>query len=69
MPLVKDPNSLTYEVTVGGSSLVVTPDVRAKYNDLFHGWHELTAQLGRVMSKRLDRATYYRARFKTAVKV
>lgn len=42
-------------------------DFRRTENDLFAAWNELSKQLGPVASRRLNRAAFYRARFKKAV--
>lgn len=60
---------LTVPVTIGGETILVPPSVAVKLNDLFAAWTELDRQRGYVLPRRLDRATYYRARFDDAVKV
>lgn len=69
MPYVRDPNSLTYLLDTPIGGVVVSADVRAAYNDLFRAWHELTFQAGPVLRKRLNRATYFRARYDDQVKL
>lgn len=44
-----------------------TPDITKKENDLSDAWHELQKQAGPVARRRLNRATFYRARLKKAV--
>ena len=50
-------------------STIVSPDYafNKQENDLFAAWNELAKQLGPVASRRMNRATFYRARLKKAV--
>lgn len=68
MPVVIDPSKLTYLINTPLGGVAVSAAVAGAYNDLFHGWHELQKQTGIVLPKRLDRATFYRARYKDAVR-
>lgn len=60
---------LTVPVTIGGETVLVPPSVAVKLNDLFAAFAELERQRGYVLPRRLDRATYFRARFDDAVRV
>lgn len=64
MPLV-----LYTRVQIPGGSILVTPSVAVKLNDLFAAWGALDKQMSYTLPRRLDRATFYRARFDDAVKV
>lgn len=46
---------------------IAPPDFRVKQNDLSDAWHELQKQAGPVARRRLNRATFYRARLKRIV--
>jgi hypothetical protein len=69
MVLIKDPSSLMYLIETPAGNIVVPQDVRVAYNDLFRAWSEMTQQWGPVMRRRLNRATYFRARFDDQVKL
>ena len=64
MPLV-----LTERIVIAGNSIVVTPAVAVRLNDLFAAWNALEKQSGYVLPRRLARATFWRARYDDAVKV
>ena len=63
------PLQLYTRVTVAGQSILVTPAVAVRLNDLFAAWNELDKQMGYVLPRRLSRATYFRARYADAVRV
>lgn len=50
-------------------SILVPPSVVTAYNDLFRAWFELQKQTLHVLPMRLNRATYYRARYDDAVRL
>lgn len=64
MPLVK-----YVRLTTAAGTVMVPPSVAVAYNDLFRAWAELDKQAGYVLPRRLNRATFYRARYDDAVKV
>jgi hypothetical protein len=64
MPLV-----LTVPVSVAGQTVLLTPSIAVKLNDLFAAWNELDRQSGYVLPRRLAKATYWRARYDDAVRV
>lgn len=69
MPIIEDPSKLTYLVQIPGGSIVVPPDVAQALNDVFRAFRALEKQTGYVLPRRLDRATFYRARYDDAVAV
>lgn len=67
MPVVKDPSKLTYLINTPLGGVEVARPVAVALNDVFRAFHELQKQTGLVLPKRLDRATFYRARYRRAV--
>jgi len=60
---------LTTRITIPGGSVLVTPAVGVAYNDLFRAFQSLDKQIGYVLPKRLNRATFYRARYDDAIRL
>ena len=69
MPVVIDPTKLTYLIDTPAGPMAVTAAVGNAFNDLFRAWNALQKQTGYTLPRRLDRATFYRARYDDAVKV
>lgn len=62
------PLRLTVPVVIAGQTVFLPPSVAVKLNDLFAAWRELDKQRGYVLPRRLNRATYWRARYDDAVR-
>ena len=64
MPLVK---YVRLETPAG--TILVPPSVAVAVNDLSRAWFSFDKQIGYTLPRRMNRATFFRARYDDAVKV
>lgn len=69
MVLVKDPSKLTYIVETPAGEVELSAASRAAYTRIQAAWHTLSVQTLGVMNRRLNTATWYRARYDDVVKL
>ena len=69
MPVVQDPSKLTYIVETPVGELTLTAAGNRAFNRFQAAWHTLSVQTLGVANQRLNRATWYRARYDDVVKL